>query len=145
MNAIDQLIWVADAALGERPVPREVASAFKAAVQDIAAGRSTADEALGLSVQRGGRKVSTMTALEARDEIVRRALVDFNVTSVELEAALRDYRSRAWPHDRTAGTCPGRHAGTVRAACWQILKLKDCTLSDRQIRAIAARPSNPSP
>lgn len=138
-SGLDVLLIVADAACAGQPVPPDAGRLFCDAVTAVLDGRfPTIDKALGL-YGRGKSSLKVMTAIRRRDEIIRQTLIAYSLTSVELEAILRDYQSRCWTRDRILDECPARHAGTVREACWQILKLVDRALSDRQIRSISRK------
>jgi L-asparaginase II len=55
-----------------------------------------------------------------------------------IHTALERYAASAWARERALDACPDRHAGTVAACCWTVLRLRDSVPSSRHIRRILA-------
>ena len=106
-------------------------------------GAARLDAALGLVPLPGRRRPQTVATLQSRDELLRTMAARFfpaipvTEQARRLDAALRRYRAAGWRFDRTKGECPHRD-GTLLAACWRILKLRDHAPSERTIRRVLA-------
>jgi hypothetical protein len=80
------------------------------------------------------------TRYELVREIRRRFYPSHSVraASVTIEDLWNEYAACAWPHDRSAVTCPPRHVGKPQELLWQIMRDWPNTLSRHRIRQILA-------
>lgn len=103
------------------------------------------EQSFGLGLP-GPRSISTARNNAERIELINQAAHEFfqhHSEAAQAEAIrfeLDKYRSTAWIRDRETDKCPAR-AGTLRGILWQILKLRDWSLSARQIRRFLATSS----
>lgn len=93
---------------------------------------------------RGKRSPADMLARSERDHFLREAARRHCVGMSERAAAatlctkLARYREAAWRRERTEPLCPPRHAGTVTAMFWCVLKARDHAPSEPTIRRALA-------
>jgi hypothetical protein len=93
---------------------------------------------------RGHRTPATLLVLDERDKFLVEAARFYPGTSDreiarQLRSALSRYREGRWRRDRSEALCPVRHAGTITAVLWMILKVRDHVPSERLIRMVLAR------
>jgi hypothetical protein len=94
--------------------------------------------------RRGHRLPVTLAALNERDRLMSEAVARFmsgdssRGAAHRLHDALVRYACGAWRRERTAPSCPARHAGRIEAVLWEILRLHDRVPSERTIRRALA-------
>ena len=77
-----------------------------------------------------------------RNNLIREAVAQFFPGMSALEQATRfhielaRFHNTAWRYERDVEQCPARHHGTIRAACWTILRMRDYLIGVRQLRKI---------
>jgi hypothetical protein len=49
---------------------------------------------------------------------------------------LATYAGRAWLNERDCHQCPPQRIGKLEGYCWRILKIRDRTLTERQVRRV---------
>ncbi|MGY4472841.1 hypothetical protein [Bradyrhizobium sp. USDA 3364] len=121
-----------------------------AALADVLAawlkGDGEFEKLIGAKPQPGQRRVPTQLIEEQRNRLIWLAAVQFypsaspSSQAEQLHAALSRYSASAWLRERTEERCPAQ-TGTLRAACWAILKVRDYVPSDRTIRRVLATSS----
>ena len=135
---------LADACSGNG-LPVADAAAIRAAVDAYLAGKAgSLDQAFGLKPRAGERSWRTAAAIAERDRLIRQTAIKFwpahkHAQQARLLAgALRHYGGTAWSREKLAEECPTRHRGQIYEACWFILRARDYSVSERQIRSILA-------
>ena len=98
---------------------------------------------------RGHRSWNTKLIIDERDRYLIEAAKFYpgcrdREVARRLRSALSIYRDGRWRRDRSAALCP-HAAGTVAAALWRVLKVRDAIPSDRLIRSLLAQSTPDEP
>jgi hypothetical protein len=106
-------------------------------------GRQPMERVLGLRSDPGQRSPQTQAMLVRRDDLVRKASVQYhglsaNAVAKAMHRAWSRYATSSWPRERGLGDVPPRIDGKPEALFWQIMRIEDRVLSERSIRRILA-------
>jgi hypothetical protein len=98
---------------------------------------------------RGHRTRQTLLLISERNKLLAEAARFFpgafdREIARQLRTALLRYQTGAWRRTRVETTCPTRHLGRLDALLWQLLRIRDATLSERTIRAVLGRTASAS-
>jgi hypothetical protein len=106
----------------------KLADAIEAGAELTADQRAAIAEAL--------RELGKPTRYALIREAVGRFLTQETAPADKFSERLAEYQSGAWIRERGLAECPARRAGKLEGYLWQILKLRDCSISGRHVRRI---------
>jgi hypothetical protein len=90
----------------------------------------------------GHRTPATLLLIDERDRYLIEAADRFCIgmkdrpAAHHIRTALLRYQTCAWRRDRADLTCPARHAGSLTAVLWMLLKVRDAIPSEPTIRRV---------
>jgi len=144
VTAINVLLRIREIAAQGRPLARDDARYFIAAVDEWLSGTEFA-EAFGVKPARGEADPRKTIIGSRRDELIRIAARHFlehqplRQRAEELHRAWIRYFDGAWhTRDRKLSDCPEHYSGKPEGLLFHITSLKPQVLSERQIRRILA-------
>ena len=147
VSATKVLLRICESAAGGKPLERDEARYFMAAVDEWLSGTEFA-EAFGVKPARGEADPRKTIVENRRDELIRMITRQFlgrtppRQRAEELHRAWTRYFDGAWhTRDCKLSKCPEHYSGKPESFLFHITSLKPHVLSKRQIRRIlAARP-----